>query len=292
TEVMAIYTALMKEQSIPLPALPIQYGDYAAWQRSYLQGETLAGLLRYWVEQLRDVPFLNLPYDYPRRADPMAYAAKVRFERSYQNLTAMRTFCREESITLFMFLLACFQVLLWYQTQQEKIVVGVAMNNRQQPETHHLIGLFVNLLPLQTDFHSLLTFREILQKVRKTCIDGYAHQDLPFEKLVQALPLKRLGSYVPLIQVTFDFQKRTSHVEENELLQVEPYSDISADQPRFDLMLRLSEAAESIQGVLEYNRSLFEETTIVQMVQQFTWLTDKLVQSPNMSLHEMSCEIA
>ncbi|HET8841909.1 MAG TPA: condensation domain-containing protein [Ktedonobacteraceae bacterium] len=290
--VMAIYTELVQGQASSLPKLPIQYGDYAVWQRNYLQGQTLSDLLRYWVEQMRDVPVLNLPYAHPHRSDALPKADKTRFELSPQTLIAMKAVCREEAVTLFMLLLACFQVLLWHYTRQEKIVVGVSMNNRRQKEVQNLIGLFVNLLPLQTTFLDQSTFRETLQIVRRTCIDGYAHQDLPLEKLIQALPLKRLGSSMPLIQVAFDYQKGVSSLEENTLLQIEPFSDISAEQPRFDLTLRLSETTENILGALEYNRSQFEEATIVQMARQFTLLVDKLAHLPDMVLHEVSLLLA
>lgn len=286
-EISALYVALTKGLPSPLPELPIQYGDYASWQRHYLQGKTLDDLLNYWTTHLQYIPALDLPYDYPRVAGMLAVSEKVHFNVTAPVLTSLRSLCHEEDATLFMAMLAGFQTLLSRNTHQEKITIGVSMNDRNQPEMNLLIGFFVNMLMLQTDFSGNPTFREVLQRTRTVCLDGYSHRDLPFEKLVQKLRPRRSGNNTPIVQVSFDFQKKVPRKEENAGIRVEPYAGVAVGRARFDLTVRLSESAEYIQGSLEYNSSLFEKATIVKMASQFTTLLRELVQNPHIPVREI-----
>jgi hypothetical protein len=289
-EIKTLYASFTRGLSSPLPTLPIQYGDYAFWQRHYLQGKTMDDLLNYWATRLQDVPALNLPYDHPRVARGQPGSEKVHFKFSHPLLASLRSLCHEEGVTLFMALLAGFQSLLYRHTHQEKITLGVSVNDRDQPETNLLIGFFVNMLLLQTDFAESPTFREVLQRVRTVCLDGYSHRDLPFEKLVQILHPGRLGNRTPLVQVTFDFQKKAQRTEDNVGVRIEPFPGIAVGRARFDLTMRLSESAEYVEGSLEYNTNLFERATIAKIADQFTTLLDGFVRYPHVPIGEVLLE--
>jgi hypothetical protein len=289
-EIKTLYRALMRGLPSPLPELPIQYGDYASWQRHYLQGKTLDDLLTYWTTQLRHISTLDLPYDHPGAARRRSGSEKVHFSVINPQLALLRALCREDGVTLFMALLASFQALLCRSTRQEKIMIGVTVNDRSQPETNLLVGFFVNMLMLQTDFSDNPTFREVLRRVRTVCLDGFAHRELPFEKLVQILHPVRSGNHTPLVQVNFDFQKEMPQTQEDTGIRIEPFSGISVGQARFDLAVRLSESTEYVQGSIEYNTSLFERPTILKLANQFTKLLDELVQFPDIPLHELLLE--
>ena len=191
-------------ETSPLEELPLQYADYAVWQRDALQGEVLNSLIHYWRRQLDGAPgTLSLPLDRPRPATPSFRGASRRFSISAKTSELLREICRREGATLFMILLSVLEVVLQYETGQEDIVVGTDIANRQHSETEGLIGLFINELVLRVNAPGNPLFRDLLRAVRRTTLEAYAHQDLPFDRLVVALRPQRDPGVQPLFQIAF-----------------------------------------------------------------------------------------
>jgi non-ribosomal peptide synthetase component F len=206
-ELAALYCAFSNEKPSPLPELPIQYADFAHWQRQWLQGEVLEEQLSYWKQQLNNAPpVLELPTDRPRppiQSYQGAIASLVLCESLSQKLKFLS---QRSGVTLFMILLAAFQTLLYRYTGQSDICIGSPIANRNRSETEGLIGFFVNTLVLRTDLSGNPSFQELLGRVREVALGAYAHQDLPFEQLVEALQPERSLSHQPLFQVMFILQ--------------------------------------------------------------------------------------
>ena len=206
-EVATLYEAYSQGAESPLPELPMQYADFAVWQRGWLQGEELERQLAYWREQLGgELPRLELPTDRERPAVPSYRGAQLGFRLSPEVSAGLKELSRREGVTLFMTLLAAFQTLLHRYSGQEDIVVGSPVAGRNYRETEGLIGFFVNTLALRTDLSGEPTFVELLQRVKEVCLGAYAHQDVPFEKLVEELQPERDLSRSPLFQVMFGLQ--------------------------------------------------------------------------------------
>ncbi|HEY9812314.1 MAG TPA: condensation domain-containing protein, partial [Candidatus Sericytochromatia bacterium] len=209
-ELSLIYTALCRDIegdiSTILPELPLQYADFAEWQQQWLQGEVLQNQLNYWRQQLEGISTLNLPSNKSQPKTP-SYRGAIEFIEVPKNIaTKLELLSQQENVTLFMTLLAAFQVLLYRYSHQEDIAVGVPIANRNRSEIEDLIGFFVNSLVLRTDLSGNPTFQEVLARVREVTLGAYAHQDLPFEKLVEELQPERNVSRHPLFQVVFSFQ--------------------------------------------------------------------------------------
>jgi NRPS condensation-like uncharacterized protein len=203
-ELATLYDAYAVGAESPLEDLRLQYPDYATWQREWLQGEVLEQHAAYWREQLRGVsPVLPLPLDKPRPTVSSFYSATLSRHLSKELSNDLKTLSRREGVTLFMCLLAAFQLLLRRYSGQDDITVGSPVANRTRAETEELIGFFVNTLVLRTDVSGNPTFRELVQRVRETALGAYAHQDVPFEKLVEELAPERSLSFTPLFQVMF-----------------------------------------------------------------------------------------
>jgi len=285
-ELAALYEAFSSGKPSPLPELPIQYADFASWQRQWLRGETLENLLSYWKRQLDGAPaFLALPTDHPRPPIQSFRGAAQHFRLSSALSEALKALSRREGVTLFMTLLAAFQTLLYRYSGQEDILVGTFIANRNRAETEGLIGFFVNNLVLRTDLSGNPSFRELLGRVRKVCLEAYAHQDLPFEKLLEELQPQRDLGRTPLFQVMFVLQNAPSSNLKLPGLQV---SHLAAQKERseFDLTLWMSEWGEVIAGSLEYSTDLFEEATINRMLGHFQTLLEGLVAHPDRRLLE------
>ena len=199
-ELSVLYRAFSHSQPSPLADLPIQYADYAVWQREWLKGPELERQLSYWKKQLEGSPgVLNLPADHPRPAVQTFRGARRSIELSKELSQGLKALSRKEGVTLFMTLLAAFQTLLYRYTRQEDIVVGSPIANRNRTEVEGLIGFFVNTLVLRTDLSGNPSFREVLQRVRKVALEGYEHQDLPFEKLVEEINPERSLRSLPFV---------------------------------------------------------------------------------------------
>ena len=263
------------------PPLPIQYGDYAIWQRRWLSGEALEKELSYWRTQLRGAPpVLELPTDRPR---PKARS----FQGSSQSLSLSETLTsdvkklgRQEGVTLFMVLLAAFQILLSRYAGNEDVVVGTDVANRTRIETEGLIGFFVNLLVLRTDLSGNPTFREVLQRVREMALGAYAHQQMPFEKLVEDLQPERSLSRTPLVQVLFVLQNAPAQELNLPGLTVKPL-EVKTGTSKFDLALFMREAEQKLVGTWVYNTDLFDATSIAKMARQYETLLGNLLAQPD-----------
>jgi amino acid adenylation domain-containing protein len=292
-ELEAIYTALINQQPSPLPELSLQYADFAEWQREWLQGEVLETQLAYWRQQLHGISVLNLPIDRPAPAR-QNYRGKTQYLELPKNLKdALLALSQREGATLFMTVLAAFQTLLYRYSQQQDIVVGSPIANRNRSEIEALIGFFVNTLVLRTDCSGNPTFRDFLGRVREVTLGAYAHQDLPFEKLVEELHPERSLNRHPLFQVVFGLQN--APLDELELPGLKLSSfPLETQTTRFDLELYLWEASdnfrsrygehwedsEGLRGLAVYNTDLFDEVTIARMLRHFKTLLESIVANP------------
>ena len=291
-ELTVLYQAYYSNKPSPLPDLPIQYADFAVWQRQLLQGESLEVLLRYWRRQLQDAPpVLDLPTDHARPAVQSFKGATCPISLGANLTQGLKDLSRQAGVTLFMSLLAAFKVLLYRYTGREDIVVGTPIANRNRAEIEGLIGFFVNTLVLRTDLSGNPRFRELLARVREVTLGAYEHQDLPFEKLVEELQPQRSRSYTPLFQVVFTLQ--------NVPTLVHPRADSSpsaADAPqfapqtgtaKFDLNLTLGETEQGLMGAFEYNTDLFEAETIKRMASHCQKLFEAIVTNPDQRLSDL-----
>ncbi|HEX8009625.1 MAG TPA: amino acid adenylation domain-containing protein [Casimicrobiaceae bacterium] len=279
-EVAALYAAFCRGEASPLAELPVQYADFAAWQREWLQGEVLARQLAYWRSALKDLPVLELPTDRPRPAIPSYRGARVSFEIDPARTRALKALARQESATLFMTVLAAFQVLLSRYSGQEDIVVGAPIAGRRRHELAGLIGFFVNTLVLRGDLSGDPSFRAYLRRVRESALSAYAHQDLPFETLVEELAPKRDPSRNPLFQVALGFQNTAPIEWRLPGLDIELLEGIGPVNAPFDLTLSLREADGALRAGMDYARDLFAAETIERMVRQLATLLDDIVADP------------
>ncbi|MEZ4860208.1 MAG: amino acid adenylation domain-containing protein [Caldilineaceae bacterium] len=283
-EVAALYDAFAQSRPAPLPALPIQYADFAVWQRAQLQGERLAEHLRYWTGQLADAPqLLELPTDHPRPAVNSYRGSHVAFQVDAALTTVLNRLSQQQGATLFMTLLAAFQTLLYRYTGQETIVVGSPIANRTRPELEPLIGFFVNNLVLRADLGDHANFLTLLGQVRERTLAAYDHQDLPFERLVEELHPDRNLSYNPLVQVMFALQNAPMEDFALPGLQVS-LGQLEVQATRVDLEMHLFERAGALEGACVYSTDLFEQATIERLVGHFQTLLAAIVAHPEQSI--------
>ncbi len=285
-EISALYAACVQGLPSPLPELPIQYADYAAWQRQWLQGEVLDRQLRYWTQQLAGAPQMELPTDRPRPVAQSHRGAREEFVLTESLRRKLGLLGRQEGATLFMTLLAAFQVLLHRYTGQEDVVIGAPIAGRNRNEVAGLIGFFVNTLVLRGDLSGDPGFRELLGRIRDTARDAYSHQDLPFEKLVSKLAPQRHLSHHPLFQVMFVLQNQPGDgltLEGSSATQIH----LESRTAKFDLLLSLAEVSEGMRGSIEYSTDLFESSTIARMVVHFQTLLEGIVANPQARLSEL-----
>lgn len=280
-EIVTLYNAYSSGRTSPLPELAIQYADFAHWQRQWLQGEVLEAQLSYWKRQLAgSPPLLELATDRPRPEMQSFRGARRSVVLSKPLSEEIKALSRRKDATLFMTLLAAFKVLIYKYAGQHDIIVGTNVANRNRSETEALIGFFVNLLPLRTDLTGDPSFEELLHRVRKVALGAYAHQDVPFEKISNALKLGRSTSYTPLVQVMFVLTNRsTSNVELSGL----SLSALSTNLPtsRFDLVLAVVERDAGLDVTLNYNPDLFDDHTINRMLAHYEKLLSHIAARPN-----------
>jgi amino acid adenylation domain-containing protein len=286
-ELAALYEAFTRRQPSPLAELSLQYANFAAWQRQWLQGAALDRQLFYWTQQLAGAPpLINLPTDHPRPPAQNFDGARHVFTLPAALSEAIMTLSQQVGATPFMTLLAAFKVLLYHYTRQDDLVVGTPIANRTRPEIEGLIGFFVNTLVLRTRLAGNPTFHELLGRVRETALGAYAHQDLPFEKLVEKLQPRRDPSRMPLFQVMFVLQNASTENLTLAGLSVTPL-ELDFGAVRHDLKLELTETGAGLAGNFEYKTGLFEPDTIRHMSEQFTALLSKLVAQPEARLAEL-----
>ncbi|CCI16559.1 Similar to tr/Q9RAH4/Q9RAH4 (fragment) [Microcystis aeruginosa PCC 9807] len=286
-ELTSLYNAYVQNQPANLAPLPIQYGDFALWQKQWLQGDVLQSQLNYWQNQLTAAPpLLSLPTDHPRPAVQSFVGTQQEFSLSPKLSQALTELSRQQGVTLFMTLLAAFDALLYRYTGSSDILVGTPIANRNRSEIEGLIGFFVNTLVMRTDVSDNPSFSQLLTRVREVTMDAYAHQDLPFEMLVEALQPERDLSHTPLFQVAF-------------VLQNTPKSEIAmtgltvTDLPpenataKFDLTLAMVNTDDGLKGVWEYNTALFESSTIERLSGHFLNLLGGIVANPQAQISQL-----
>ena len=285
-EVAALYTAYAGGNVPTLELLPVQYADYAYWEREWLQGEELASQMNYWKQQLDGAPVLELPTDRPRPYVQTYGGAYANFHLSRELSTGLNALSRRLDATLFMTLLAAWQTLLYRYSGQNDIVVGSPIANRQRAETEALIGFFVNTLALRTDLSGNPSFSELVQRVRETALGAYAHQALPFEKVIEELQLERDASHTPLVQVVFVLQN--APVGDLTALDLKlNYMEVETDTAKFDLTLMLQESADGLSGRLEYRDDLFESSTIKRLLAHFENLLRSILEQPEQHIAQL-----
>ncbi|HEU5378165.1 MAG TPA: amino acid adenylation domain-containing protein [Ktedonobacteraceae bacterium] len=285
-DLLELYQALLQGRPPSLPELSIQYADFAVWERTWLQGETLEHLVSYWRDQLAGSPTLDLSTDYPRPAVRTHGGDAQSLYLSSQHGAALKTLSQRENCTLFMTLLAAFTILLSRYTAQDDIAVGTPIAHRNRPETEDLIGLFVNTLVIRTKLAGNPTFRELLGRVRTVCLDAYAHQDLPFEKLVGELAPPRDLSYTPLFQVLCVLQNTPTLPQTSSNLTFQAL-EIENRTAKFDLSLFISEKEQGLSLTLEYNSSLFEAASIQRMLRHFQVLLGHIITQPEKHIADL-----
>ena len=286
-ELTTLYAAFSNGQASPLPDLPLQYVDYAIWQRQWLQDDVLASQLNYWKRQLGDaLPVLELPTDHPRPAVQTYRGAGQALQLPGDLTTRLKLLSKQAEVTLFMILLAAFKVLLHRYCGQDDIIVGSPIAGRNRLETEELIGFFINNLALRTDLGGNPSFRELLTRVRERVLGAYQHQDVPFEKLVEELQPERDPSRSPLFQVSFTFQNLLNQDLELPGLSIKPIR-FQFNISKFDLSLYMAESADGLQAWLEYNTDLFEATTMTRMLVHFQTLLEGIIANPDQHLSDL-----
>ena len=286
-ELAALYEVFSSGKPSPLPELPIQYADFAVWQRQWLQGEVLEAQLTYWKQQLAgSPPVLELPTDRPRPSVQTFQGATQSLMLPKDLTEALKDLSQQEDATLFMTLLAAFKTLLYRYTGQEDILVGTPIANRNRSEIERLIGFFVNTLVMRTDLGETPSFRELLSRVRKVALEAYARQDLPFEYLVDELQLERDLSHAPLFQVMFVFGNTPMSALELPDLTMS-LLETDSGTAKFDLTLSMRENEQGLIGDLEYNTDLFDKSTIARMLTHFQTLLEGVVANPDQRLADL-----
>ena len=286
-EIAALYSGALGGGVAPLPDLPVQYGDYAAWQRRWLAGETLAAQLDYWRRQLAGAPpVLVLPTDRPRPEEQSFAGSSLRLSLLAGSLPALRRLALDTGASLFMLLFAAFHVLLRSLSGEEDIVVGTDVANRNRSETEGLIGFFINQLPLRVSSAGNPTFRELIGRVREVALGAYAHQDLPFEKMVDALKLDRQLRYSPVFQVKLFLLNLPAAALDLPGLQVDPL-ELERGTANLDLNVALRESGDALTGWANFRTDLFEAATVSRLLKSFEALLARVLVEPDLSVDEL-----
>lgn len=285
-EVSAIYSSFSTRRPSPLPELEIQYADFSAWQRELLSGPVLTKQLEYWQQKLADVDPLMLPIDKPRR--PMQnLGATTHFKVPLALTEELKTMGQKQGATLYMVLLAAFQALLSRYTRQYDIAVGSPIAGRSRSELEALIGCFVNMLVLRTNLDGEPDFIDLLQRVKETTLEAYAHQDVPFEKLVQVLLPQRDLTRAPLFQVVFNLLNAPWTGLQLATAKMLPF-DLHAGAAQFEISLLMGETSSGMEGFIEYNTDLFEAATIDRIIRHFSLLLSAIVAEPHTPIDSLT----
>ncbi len=288
-EITSVYEALWAGGPSPLPELAVQYADYAVWQREWLQGEVLEQELGYWKRQLAGAPSMELPTDRPRSAMRSRRGSEINFNLSTELTLQLKELSRREGVTLFMTLLAGFQIVLGRYSGQDDVVVGTDVANRNRLQAEDLIGFFVNHLVLRTDLSGNPSLRELLRRVREITLGAYAHQDMPFDKLVEELQPDRSLNYTPIFQTLFvmrNMQLRTpeAHNGHNGMVRSFP---LDSSPSKYDWVVVMQETGNGISANWKYNDQLFNASTIERLCLQFQTLLASIAASPDARLSDL-----
>ncbi|MEO1301214.1 MAG: condensation domain-containing protein, partial [Bacteroidota bacterium] len=288
-ELVHCYRAYESGASPELAKLPLQYADYSLWQRAYLSGSTLEQKLSYWQEQLAEVAPLSLPTDYPRPSQQRTRGSSRSYALGGRSLQeGLQARSQESGATLFMTLLSAFKVLLYRYSGQTDLCVGSPIANRSQTELEGMIGFFVNTLALRSDLSGDPVFRELLAQVRAVTLGAYGHQDVPFEKVVEALVGERDLSRSPLFQVMFVLQNnREAATDSLAGLELEGYEGLSVVTSKFDLTFNVVESEDGLVLEVEYNTDLYRGETIDRMVGHYSRLLEGVVADPDKRISKL-----
>ncbi|MBC7910680.1 MAG: amino acid adenylation domain-containing protein, partial [Pyrinomonadaceae bacterium] len=287
-ELVILYQAFAMGQPSPLPELPIQFADYAVWQRERMNSEIYQKELAYWKKKLSGAPFIiDFPTDYPRPPIQNFNGERVYVNYAKSLLDGLKELSRREGVTMFMTLMAAYNILLYRYTRQEDILVSAPIGNRIRPETENIVGYLLNLLILRTDLSGNPTFRELLKQEQEICIGAFAHQELPFGKLVQELKPKQDPSRNPIAQVAFlylDFPETTSM----EFLGLTArHIDIDNGASRFDITLSMTETSEGFTVCLEYITDLFSRDRMERMAKHLEVLLEAIIANPDARISQL-----
>jgi len=275
-----LYSAYLTHKPSSLPPLYLQYLDFAHWQRTWLTGTVKETLLSYWNKHLAGAPqVLDMPTDFPRPVLPSYRGGAKTFTLRKELAIQLRTLSRQENATLFMTLLAAYQVLLARYNEQEDLVIGLPIANRVRPELNELIGFFVNTLALRVNLSDNPSYKELLHRVRDICLNAYIHQDLPFEQLVEELQPTRDLSRNPLVQSTFQLVNTPPRKLNLMAIDVRPFW-IESVTTYFDLSMNMFEDNEQLTGVVVYSKDIFTGETITQFIEHFQMLLESIVAHP------------
>jgi non-ribosomal peptide synthetase component F/acyl carrier protein len=285
-ELAVLYNAFTQGKPSPLPELPIQYVDYTAWQQEQLVGEPLQRHLDYWKQQLDGVQTeLDLVTDRPHRQGSANQGAQYYFDLDAAQTRDLRRLGQKQGVTLYMVLLAGYQALLFRHTGQQQILVGSPIAGRTRSETQGLIGFFVNTIVTNVTFTTNITFRQLLKEAKETTLDAYAHQDLPFEKLVEKLSPQRNLGRSPFFQTIFSLQNESMLGMKLGSANLQ-LMDIDLGTAKFELTFALTESEDAIRGCFEYSTDLFNQTTIVRLADRFNVLIRELIAEPDRPISE------
>ncbi|MGD9898613.1 MAG: amino acid adenylation domain-containing protein [Calditrichaceae bacterium] len=280
SEIKELYPAYCLNKSITLPELPVQYADYAIWQRKWFRGNVLDKQITYWKNQLKDIPpLIEIPTDRPRPASRTYRGDHIIFNIEKEKVQKLEDFSLKQDATMFMTILSVFQVLLHRYTGQNDICVGSPIANRNRAEVAGLIGFFVNTLVMRGDLSGNPAFSFFLERMKKTILDAYANQDLPFEMMVEAVNPNRALNHSPLFQVMFVYNNTTENAITLPDLEIS-LIDIESRTSKFDIIMNLTETENILQGKLEYNTDLFNRDTMERLIGHFKVLIDSIIISP------------
>ena len=286
-ELSHIMNSLLIGETPALQPLPIQYADFGAWQRVWLEQGEMEKQLEYWEKQLDDIPsILHLPTDYPRPAIQTYNGSKVDFAIPEDLTNMLKELSGKEGVTLFMTLFSAFNVLLNKLTGENDICVGIPIANRNRKEIEGLIGFFVNTLVLRTKTQDTQTFDGLLNEVRNTTLEAYNHQDIPFEKIVNAISPERDMSYSPIFQVMMALQNMPMQKLKLGDAEINTF-DIETETTQFDLILNLEESKNELKGYLKYNTDLFRQDTISRMIKYYLRVLETVVENKHAKIEDI-----
>ena len=285
-EVVALYQTNCFDLESPLSPLQVQYADFSAWQRQWLSGEVLQSQCDYWQEKLAHVPKLELLADKARPAVLQNHGATFEFDWDADLLKSLNEFSQQQGVTLFMTLLSAFKVILFRYTGQDDFAVGTPIANRSRPELEPIIGFFVNTLALRTDLSGQPSFIELVRRVQKTTLDGYTHQELPFERVVELSGVAREMSHTPLFQVMFVLQNASTSEFALPGLHIE---NVATERltSKFDLQMSFSESDQGLSGEIEYCTDLFDRQTMIDFERHFKCLVSGILKNPQRPIDQL-----
>lgn len=290
-EIAALYTAYANDEPSPLPELKIQYGDFAYWQQQMMKGNRLQQQLLYWKKQLSGtLPVLEAATDFPRPPKMNRDGATHLFQFSADLTERLEAFAKEQGVTLYMTLLTAFKLLLAHHARQTDIIIGAPMANRTREEVEGLIGCFFNTLALRTDLSGALTFRELLGRVSQTVLEANAHQDVPFEKILEEVQPERHDAYTPIFQVMFTYHNTPLKVIDLPGVQLDGYP-LDLGTAKFDLLMNMTIGESGLVGWLDYRTDLYRASTAEQLVKQVETLLEMIVSRADVTLEELKATI-